>query len=107
MAVLTLRKIKHNLNFSQSSQVKITHNSVKATILTTTLTARSDLLLSLLFNQVSKELKTPDWQYSPSSISDAVSRRFAAASTAKYNLQTQIESESPLDNRPSPRRRVM
>ena len=107
MAVLNLRKIKHNLNFSQSSQVKISHNSVKATILTTTLTARSDLLLSLLFNQVSKELKTPDWQYSPSSISDVVSRRFAAASTADYNLQTQIESESPLDNRPSPRRRVM
>lgn len=64
MAVLTLRKIKQNLSFNQSSQVKISRNSVKATILITQLTVRSDKLLSLLFNQLSKELKTPDWQYS-------------------------------------------
>lgn len=64
MAVLTLKKIKQNLHFNQSSQVKITRNSVKATILITKLTVRSDLLLTFLFNQVSKELKTPDWQYS-------------------------------------------
>lgn len=67
MAVLTLKKIKQNLNFNQSTQVKISRNSVKATILITKVTVRSDLLLSLLFNQVSKELKTPDWQYSLSS----------------------------------------
>lgn len=67
MAVLTLRKIKQNLSFNQSSQVKISRNSVKATILTTKLTVRSNLLLSLLFNQLSKELKTPDWQYPLSS----------------------------------------
>jgi farnesyl-diphosphate farnesyltransferase len=64
MAVLTLKKIKQNLTFNQSSQVKITRNSVKATILMTKFTVRSDLLLSLIFTQVSKELKTPDWQYS-------------------------------------------
>ncbi len=67
MAVLTLKKIKQNLNFNQSAQVKISRNSVKATILITKLTVRSDLLLSLLFNRVSNELRTPDWQYSPSS----------------------------------------
>jgi farnesyl-diphosphate farnesyltransferase len=67
MAVLTLKKIKQNLNFNQSAQVKISRNSVKATILITKLTVRSDLLLSLLFNLVSKELKSPDWQYSLSS----------------------------------------
>jgi farnesyl-diphosphate farnesyltransferase len=66
MAVLTLKKIKHNLNFNQSNQVKITRNSVKATILTTKLTVRTDFLLSLIFNLASKELKTPDWQYSVS-----------------------------------------
>ncbi len=64
MAVLTLKKIKQNLSFNQSAQVKITRNSVKATILTTKITVRSDFLLSLIFKQVSQELKTPDWQYS-------------------------------------------
>jgi farnesyl-diphosphate farnesyltransferase len=63
-AVLTLRRIKQNLNFTQSSQWKITRNSVKATTLViNNLTVRSDLLLSLLFNQLSKGLETPDWQY--------------------------------------------
>ena len=65
MAVLTLKKIKDNLNFNDSNQVKITRNSVKATIATTKLTVRSNLLLSLLFNLTSRNLKTPDWQYSP------------------------------------------
>jgi farnesyl-diphosphate farnesyltransferase len=64
MAVLTLKKIKENLNFSESNQVKITRNSVKATIIASKLTGRSNLLLSLLFNLTSRNLKTPDWQYS-------------------------------------------
>ncbi|WP_340123321.1 phytoene/squalene synthase family protein [Methylobacter svalbardensis] len=68
MAVLTLKKIKQNLDFHSSGQVKITRNSVKATILATRLTGRSNTLLSLLFNLTSRELKTPDWTYStPSS----------------------------------------
>ncbi|WP_432740402.1 phytoene/squalene synthase family protein [Methylobacter sp. G7] len=68
MAVLTLKKIKQNLDFHNSSQVKITRNSVKATILATRLTGRSNTLISLLFNVTSRELKTPDWTYStPSS----------------------------------------
>jgi farnesyl-diphosphate farnesyltransferase len=65
MAVLTLKKIKDNLDFNESHQVKISRNSVKATIIASRLTARSNLLLSLLFNLVSRKLKTPDWQYLP------------------------------------------
>jgi farnesyl-diphosphate farnesyltransferase len=67
MAVLTLKKIKQNLDFNKSEQVKITRNSVKATILTTRLVGRSNTMLSLLFNLISRELKTPDWRYSTSS----------------------------------------
>jgi len=65
MALLTLKKIKQNLNFNESSQVKISRRSVKATILITKLTARSNFLLSLVFNWVSSELKTPNWHYQP------------------------------------------
>ena len=68
MAVLTLRKIKMNLDFNSSNQVKITRNSVKATIITTRLAGRSNLLLSWLFNLTSRGLKTPDWTYSPQSL---------------------------------------
>lgn len=64
MAVLTLNKIKQNLDFNQSNQVKITRNSVKATILTTRLIGGNNALLSLVFNFVSRKLKTPDWTYS-------------------------------------------
>ena len=68
MAVLTLKKIKENLDFRHSDQVKITRKSVKTTILTTKLIGRSNTLLSFIFNLTSRELKTPDWSYSiPSS----------------------------------------
>jgi len=66
MALLTLKKIKHNLDFNDSSRVKITRNSVKATIITTRLTGRSNLLLSGLFYLTSRELITPDWHYTSS-----------------------------------------
>lgn len=64
MAILTLRKIKSNLQFNRSEQAKITRNSVKATILATNLTVRSDFLLTQLFNLASRGLTTPDWTYS-------------------------------------------
>lgn len=64
MAVLTLKKIKQNLDFNKSEQVKITRNSVKATIIASRLAGRSNLMLNLLFNLTSRELKTPDWTYS-------------------------------------------
>jgi len=63
MAVLTLRKIKQNLAFNRSEQVKISRNSVKATIISTRLMGRSNTILGLLFNLISQELKTPDWHY--------------------------------------------
>jgi farnesyl-diphosphate farnesyltransferase len=72
MAVLTLKKIKQNLDFNHSDQVKITRNSVKATILATRLTGRSNTLLSLLFNVTSRELKTPGWTYSTPSSKDNI-----------------------------------
>jgi farnesyl-diphosphate farnesyltransferase len=64
MAVLTLRKIKSNLKFNRSEQAKITRNSVKATIITTNLSVRSDFLLTQLFNFASRGLTIPDWNYS-------------------------------------------
>ncbi|MDD5215156.1 MAG: phytoene/squalene synthase family protein [Methylococcales bacterium] len=64
MAVLTLRKIKSNLQFNRSEQAKITRNSVKATIISTNLAVRSDFLLTQLFNFASRGLTTPDWTYS-------------------------------------------
>jgi farnesyl-diphosphate farnesyltransferase len=64
MALLTLKKIKQNLDFKYSDQVKITRKSVKATILATRLIGRSNSLLTLLFNLTSRELKTPGWTYS-------------------------------------------
>ncbi|GAB6141948.1 phytoene/squalene synthase family protein [Methylosoma difficile] len=68
MAVLTLKKIKQNLAFTRSEQVKISRNSVKATIMTTHVMGSNNALLSLAFNVTSRELKTPGWQYSlPSS----------------------------------------
>ncbi|MEF3073403.1 phytoene/squalene synthase family protein [Methylobacter sp. Wu1] len=63
MAVLTLRKIKQNLDFNKSSQVKISRNSVKATIFATKLAGHSNTMLSLLFNLAGRGLKAPDWTY--------------------------------------------
>lgn len=65
MAILTLKKIKQNLFFNDSSQVKITRNSVKATIISTRLTGWNNMLLTLLFNLTSRGLETPDWKYIP------------------------------------------
>ena len=57
MALLTLRKINANLGFDRSEQVKITRNSVKATIVATRLTGRSDFLLQRLFDLVGRSIK--------------------------------------------------
>ena len=65
MAVLTLKKIKQNIDFNNSEQVKITRSSVKATIITTRITGHSNLLLSLLFKLSSRGLNMPNWKYSP------------------------------------------
>ena len=65
MAILTLKKIKDNLDFNESHQVKISRRSVKTTIILSKLTVRSNLLLTLIFNLISRNLKSPDWQYLP------------------------------------------
>ena len=49
MAVLTLRKINRHRDFSDSSQVKISRRSVKATIVLSRLTATHDHMLRSLF----------------------------------------------------------
>jgi len=72
MAVLTLKNIKNNLNFNNSNQVKITRKDVKKTIFVSKLSARSNLLLSLLFNATSRSLSTPDWHYAPQTGQDHV-----------------------------------
>ncbi len=53
MAVLNLGKIKSNLYFSSSDQVKISRNAVKATILATRVAGRSDVALEALFRLAS------------------------------------------------------
>ena len=50
MAVLTLQKINRNRNFTRSEQVKISRNSVKATVVASNLAVRNDFLLKLFFN---------------------------------------------------------
>ena len=65
MAVLTLKKIKNNLGFTDSNQVKISRNSVKVTIFTTRVSVKNNALLSMLFNFMSRGIDTPDWHYSP------------------------------------------
>jgi farnesyl-diphosphate farnesyltransferase len=65
MAVLTLKKIKQNLGFTSSVEVKISRNSVKSTILATKFIGRSNALLTLLFNTISQGLHDPGWTYAP------------------------------------------
>ncbi len=56
MAVLTLRKINANPEFSCGQQVKISRRSVKATIVITQFAARQDWLLKVLFGLFTRPL---------------------------------------------------
>ncbi len=60
MAILTLDKINQHLDFSESTQVKISRRSVKATIVTTSLLASQDWALNLLFKLTSRNLPDAD-----------------------------------------------
>lgn len=60
MAVLTIRKVGYNLDFTDSSQVKISRRSVKATILATRLTGSNDWMLEKLFQLASIGIAKPD-----------------------------------------------
>jgi len=59
MAVLTLRKINANRDFTAGQQVKITRSSVKATVLFSNLLTRQDTLLRLLFTLCAHSLPAP------------------------------------------------
>jgi len=56
MAVLTLRKLHSNLDFTSSQQVKISRRSVKSVILVSNLSVSNDTLLKLLFGGATRGL---------------------------------------------------
>lgn len=56
MAVLTLNKTLKHLDFNQGSQVKITRNTVKATVLISNMFISKDLLLKILFKIIARNL---------------------------------------------------
>jgi len=56
MAILTLRKINNNRQFANGTEVKISRNSVKATVMCTNLCVSHDKLLNLLFYVTAKGL---------------------------------------------------
>lgn len=68
MAVLTLRKIHGRPDFSAGDQVKISRRSVKATIMITSLTVRSDAMLQFLFDSFTRGLPVPNGERKPVSI---------------------------------------
>lgn len=53
MAVLTLQKIRRQLDFQSSGQVKISRRSVRATILASKISVRHDALLNMAFQAAS------------------------------------------------------
>ena len=56
MAVLTLRKIRANPNFSARQEVKISRYSVWAVVITSSVLARSNIVLKFLFKCFSRSL---------------------------------------------------
>lgn len=56
MAVLTLRKINKRPGFSSGTEVKISRNSVRATVIVSSLLVRHDGLLRLIFNLLTSGL---------------------------------------------------
>ena len=56
LAVLTLRKIHRNPEFTDSSQVKVSRRSVKATVVSTNLTLMSNRALRMIFDRAADGL---------------------------------------------------
>lgn len=56
LALLTLRNIQHRPDYAGGADVKVSRRHLKATILITNATLRSNLILRLLFHQLSREL---------------------------------------------------
>jgi farnesyl-diphosphate farnesyltransferase len=63
-----LRKIHGRPEFSAGDQVKISRRSVKATIMITSLTVRSDAMLQFLFDSFTRGLPVPNGERKPVSI---------------------------------------
>lgn len=72
MAVLTLRKINKNRGYSSGEQVKISRRAVRGTVVVTSLAARHDRLLRLLFYLAARGLP-PQSNELHSRLSDCVS----------------------------------
>ncbi|RMF96400.1 MAG: phytoene/squalene synthase family protein [Gammaproteobacteria bacterium] len=60
MAVLTLRRIHANPGFANGQQVKISRRAVRATVIATSLAARSNGLLQLMFDLAARDLPETD-----------------------------------------------
>jgi len=56
MAVLTLRKVHANMNFTSGQQVKISRRSVKSVVLASNLSVSNDAVLKLLFDGFTRSL---------------------------------------------------
>jgi len=56
MAVLTLRKVHANMNFTSGQQVKISRRSVKSVVLVSNLSVSNDTVLKLLFDGFTRSL---------------------------------------------------
>lgn len=56
MAVLTLRKVHANMDYTSGQEVKITRRSVKAVVLVSNLSVGNDTLLRLLFDAFTRSL---------------------------------------------------
>lgn len=61
MAVLTLRKIHTHPGFTRGADVKISRNSVRATILVTNAAAAQDAVLRALFDLFTRDLPVPEY----------------------------------------------
>lgn len=68
MAVLTLRKIHRQKDYSAGEQVKISRRSVRATVTVTSLAVRSDAMLQFLFDLFTRQLPVPDGARRPVSV---------------------------------------
>lgn len=77
MAVLTLRKINQQRNYSDGAEVKISRRAVKATIVTTNLLVSSDRALTGLFRLASVGLPQREVSTPLASIADISGQRLA------------------------------
>jgi farnesyl-diphosphate farnesyltransferase len=65
LAVLTLRNLHENLDFSSGNQIKVSHNAVAGVIMLTKLTSKHDSSLRWMFTMAARQLPltplAPEW----------------------------------------------